>query len=84
MLDKMIRRLWLAVLLGVILGMGITVVPSSIESAKTVSPMQLTSGIQYRVVAGASPWMQLQAILVGLFAGLVLGVPAFLLAKRRG
>jgi len=78
----MMRRLWLAVLLGVILGAGIAVVPSSIESAKTVSPMQLTSGIQYRVTASVSPWLQLQPILVGLLAGLLLSVPLFLLAKR--
>ena len=73
----------MAVLLGVILGVGITVVPSSIDSAKMVSPMQLTSGMQYRTVAGASPWLQFQPLLVGLFAGLVLAVPMFLLAKRR-
>jgi hypothetical protein len=73
----------LAVVLGVLLGMGVTVVPSSIDSAKRANPMQLTSGIQYRVVANASPWLQLQPILVGLFAGLVLAVPMFLLAKRR-
>ena len=80
----MTRRLWLAVVLGVLLGMGVTVVPSSIDSAKRAKPMQLTSGIQFRVVANASPWLQFQSILVGLFAGLVLAVPMFLLAKRRG
>lgn len=79
----MMRRLWLAVVLGVILGLGVTVVPSSIDSAKRANPMQLTSGIQYNFVATASPWSQLQPILVGLFAGLVLAVPMFLLAKRR-
>ena len=73
----------MAVVLGVLLGMGVTVVPSSIDSAKRANPTQLTSGIQYRVVSYASPWLQLQPILVGLFAGLVLAVPMFLLAKRR-
>ena len=73
----------MAVVLGVILGLGITVVPSSIDSAKRASPMQLASGMQYRFEASAAPWLQLQLILVGLFAGLVLAVPMFLLAKRR-
>ena len=81
--DNMIRRIWVAVVLGVILGLGITVVPSSIDSVKTATPMQLASGPQYRVETSVSPWLQLQPILVGLFAGLVLAVPVFLLAKRR-
>jgi hypothetical protein len=80
---KMLRRLWLAVVLGVLLGFGIAVVPSSINSAKRVSPMQLTSGMQYQFEASASPSLQLQLILVALFAGLAIAVPIFLLAKRR-
>jgi hypothetical protein len=83
MLKDMIRRLGLAVVLGVILGLGMTVVPSSIDSTKSASPMQLTAGAQSRLEATASPWSPLQPVLVGLFAGLVLAVLVFLLAKRR-
>jgi hypothetical protein len=83
MLKDMIRRLGLAVVLGVILGLGMTVVPSSIDSTKSASPMQLTVGAQSRLEVAASPWSPLQPVLVGLFTGLVLAVLVFLLAKRR-
>jgi len=82
MLDKMLRKLLLAVVLGVVLGAGITFVPSSIDSASRANPMQLTPGVQYKVAPYVSPWLQIQPILVGLIAGLVIAVPMFLLAKR--
>lgn len=79
----MMRRFWLAVVLGVILGLGMTIVPSSIDSEKRANPMQLAAGTQYKFEAGPSPWMQLQFVLVGLLVGLVLAVPVFLLVKYR-
>ena len=73
----------MAVVLGVVVGIGVNVFPSSIDSARRVNPLQLTPGVQYRVVAYASPWFQLQPVIVGLIAGLVTGVPIFLIVRRR-
>jgi ABC-type antimicrobial peptide transport system permease subunit len=73
----------LAVVLGVILGLGMTIVPSSIDSGKRMTPMQLAAGTQYKFEAGPSPLTQLQSILIGLLVGLVLAVPVFLLVKHR-
>jgi len=79
----MMRRLWLAVALGVILGLGVTVIPSSIGPAERTNPVMVTSGAQPRVGASIPPFLQAQLILLAVLAGLVLAVPVFLLAKRR-
>jgi len=81
--DMMMRRLVMAVVLGIILGVGIAVAPSSISSEGKANPLMTTSGAQQRFEAGTSPWLQFQPILLGLFAGLVLAVSVFLLAGRR-
>lgn len=79
----MMRRLWLAVVLGVILGLGATAAPSSIGSEEKVNVPLVTSGTQRTFETILSPWMQFQFVLLGLLAGLVVAVPVFLLIKHR-
>jgi hypothetical protein len=79
----MMRRLMIAVVLGVVLGLGIAVVPSSINSKEQAPLLMTTAGSQPRVAANPSSWPELQLITLGLLVGLVLGLPVFLLAKRR-
>lgn len=81
----MMRRIGLAVLLGIALGLGLAVIPESgvthdraLMEAKPAAtsfkqgPAETTGGENY------------QPILIGLVAGIALGIPAFAIAKRRG
>jgi hypothetical protein len=79
----MMRRFWLAVALGVILGLGVTVIPSSIGPQERANPLMITSGTQPRFGASTPSFLQVQLVLLAVLAGLVLAVPVFLLAKRR-
>jgi len=82
----MMRRIWLAVLLGVILGLGVTVIPSS-TSSTSAKPMLVTAGTAERqppLATTTSSWLPLQFLLVGLLAGLALAAPVFILMKYRG
>jgi hypothetical protein len=81
--DMMMRRLWLAVALGVILGFGVTVIPSSIGPEQKTNPLMVTSGAQPRLEASIPSFSQIQLVLVAVLAGLVLAVLVFLIAKRR-
>jgi hypothetical protein len=82
----MMRRLWLALVLGVILGLGITAVPGAIVSeqkANLQNPQPATLAAQRTSGASFSPWFQFQSILWGLLAGIIVAFPVLLLAKRR-
>lgn len=81
--GAMMRRLLIAVVLGVVLGLGIAVVPSSISSKEQAGVLMTTPGSQPRVAASPSPWPEFQLITLGLLAGLILALPVFLLARRR-
>jgi hypothetical protein len=81
--DMMMRRLVMAVVLGIILGVGIAVAPSSPSLGGKANLLTTSPGAQRGFEAGTSPWLQFQPILLGLLAGLVLAVPVFLLARRR-
>jgi hypothetical protein len=77
------RRLWFAVLFGIVLGLGMTVVPSSILSEQRANVLMIAPATQPRFEAGTLPNSQFQFIIIGLLAGLAVAVPVFLLAKRR-
>lgn len=79
----MMRRLWLALVLGVILGLGITAVPGTIVSEQKANLQPATLAAQRTSGASVSPWFQFQSILWGLLAGIILAFPVFLLAKSR-
>ena len=81
--DTMMRRLLIALVLGVVLGLGIAVGPSSISSKEQAGVLMTTPGSQPRVAASPSPWPEFQLIALGLLVGLILALPVFLLAKRR-
>jgi uncharacterized membrane-anchored protein YhcB (DUF1043 family) len=80
----MMQRIWLAALLGIVLGIGLAVAPHP------TLPSQPQVFMQSNPVAGrlnpttAKPANQsAQYVLFALIAGLVLGTPFFFLAKRR-
>ena len=87
----MMRRLWLAVVLGVILGVAVSAFPS-----QTVLQQQRPLNMPLVPITATGPTLQpprfqtvqppssqLRTLLVGLVAGLVVALPAFLIAKRR-
>ncbi len=78
----MMKRLWLAVVLGGILGLGIAVVPGSIapEQKTSVQPATLASQL---AASSISPSLQFQSILWGLLAGVIVAFPVFVLVRRR-
>jgi hypothetical protein len=76
------RRLWFALLFGIVLGLSMTVVPSSILPEQSANPLMITPAAQPRSEASAPPNLQFQFIALGLLAGLAVAVPVFLLAKR--
>ena len=80
----MMRRLWLAIVLGVILGLGIAAVPGTIVSDQKTNLQPATLAAQRTSGSNVSPWFEFQPILWGLLAGIVFAFPVFWLAKRRG
>jgi ABC-type nitrate/sulfonate/bicarbonate transport system permease component len=78
------RRIWLAALLGIALGVGLGVAPGSTALHERVF-MQPSSveALPKLGAAQATSWQSFQPILVGLMAGMMLGVLAFFTAKRR-
>jgi hypothetical protein len=79
----MMKRLWLALVLGVILGLGITAVPGTIVSEQKANLQPATLAAQHTAGASTPPWFQFLFILLGLIAGVVIALPVFFLAKRR-
>jgi len=85
------RRLWLAVVLGFILGVAVSSFPSqtALQQQQPLNmplvPITATGPAlqQPRSQTIQSPSSQLRTLLVGLVAGLVVALPAFLIAKRR-
>lgn len=79
----MMRRIWLAAVLGIIIGLGIAAFPGSIGSQeKSMVPLTALNQPQ-RFEAVASSSQQLQFIFLGLIVGLVVAAPIFLLAKSK-
>ena len=79
----MMRRIWLAAVLGVIIGIGTTAFPGSIGSQdKSMVPLTALNQPQ-RFEAVTKSSQHLQFILLALIAGLVVAGPVFLLAKSK-
>jgi len=77
----------LAVVLGVILGLGIVAIPKPTVTPEVTEGLRvpLTPVVRQAGVAAPSPMLsQIELLLVGLAAGIVVAVPVFLIAKRRG
>jgi formate/nitrite transporter FocA (FNT family) len=79
----MMKRLWLAVVLGGILGLGITVVPGSIAPEQKTNVQPATLASQLAAGRSISPSFQFQSILWGLVAGVLVAFPVFMLVRRR-
>lgn len=78
----MMRKLWLAVVLGVVLGLGITKGPGSIvmeESAKQQFPM-VAANLRPQPEVPYSPALRL---LLAVLVGIATALSTFMLAKRR-
>lgn len=80
----MMKKLWLAVLLGVIFGFGIGTVPSSTRSLEGLN-MPLTPVVtQAKFGVLHSPFLsQLQTLVIGLAVGTIVATSCFLIARRR-
>jgi formate/nitrite transporter FocA (FNT family) len=79
----MMKRLWLAVVLGGILGLGITVVPGSIAPEQKTNVQPATLASQLAAGRSISHSFQFQSILWGLVAGVIVAFPVFMLVRRR-
>jgi len=87
----MMPKLWLGIVLGVILGVAVSSFPSQtvLQQQQRLNmplvPITATGPTlqQPRFETVQPPSSQLRTLLVGLVAGLVVALPAFLIAKRR-
>jgi len=83
-LEQMKKRIWLAVLLGIIIGvtLGYTPYVSPTAAPRTQFLMQQAGEPN---IAQASPQHQSDtlSIFIALAAGLLIAIPAFVVAKRR-
>jgi hypothetical protein len=80
----MLRRTWLAVLLGIALGMGLAVAPTSTGSQERTLMQQDTAVAKLEMQSGASSnWQDLPSVLLSLIAGVVAGAPFFLATRKR-
>jgi hypothetical protein len=80
----MLRRTWLAVLLGIALGMGLAVAPTSTGSQERTLMQQDTAVAKLEMQSGASyNWQDLPSVLLSLIAGVVAGAPFFLATRKR-
>jgi len=80
--DMIMRRIWLAAVLGVIFGLGIAAFPTSIGSQEKAM-LPLTALNQPQRFEAAGPLEPIQYILLGLIAGVIVATPVFLLTKSR-
>jgi len=77
----MMRRVWLAVVLGIIIGIAVTPHPAGSQE-KTM--LQLTGAAQpARFETTSQQADPLQYLLIGLLAAIVLATPVFVLSRRR-
>lgn len=77
------RKLWLAVVLGVILGLGASVIPNSAGPVAEPSVLMSTLGAQRTSEVSPSATSPLELLLSGLLIGLVIAIPVLVLARRR-
>jgi len=78
-----LRRIWFAALLGIVLGLGLAAVPGATTSHERVFMQLNTAEAQPKLGATQTvSWQTLQPLLVALIAGIVLGMPLFIVAKR--
>lgn len=87
-MDPMMKRIWLAVVLGLILGFGLAV--PSMNPRGAAANVAQPSGYQeaqpatLKLRAENRPsWLGFQSAAWALFVGLVVAVPFFLVARRR-
>ena len=83
-MEQMKRRIWLAALLGILIGVTLGYAPhvSQIAAPRTELLMQ-QAGQPNVAQAIPQPTSDALSIVIALAAGLVIAVPAFAFAKRR-
>jgi formate/nitrite transporter FocA (FNT family) len=85
-IDFNLRRVWLAAVLGVIIGLGIAMSPRPMASQEKTM-LQLT-GVDQPQPARLEATSQaatdpLQYVLLGILAGIIVAMPVFVLSRRR-
>jgi formate/nitrite transporter FocA (FNT family) len=85
-IDSNLRRVWLAAVLGVIIGLGIAV--SSRPMASQEKTMLQLTGVDQPQPARLEVTSQaandpLQYVLLGILAGIIVAMPVFVLSRRR-
>jgi hypothetical protein len=83
----MMERIWLAAILGVVLGLGVAFTPSTgtagVPKAGMVQPMMGTEGQRNPAASPNPSAASVELVLLGLFAGLLVAAPFFLVARKR-
>jgi hypothetical protein len=84
-MDQMKSRLMLAVVLGILLGLGLAYSPPTQPTTTTARPQMVMQPIAQGNVGAASTNTALGVtqILIPLLVGLLFAAPVFLLARRR-
>jgi formate/nitrite transporter FocA (FNT family) len=83
------RRIWLAAILGVVLGVGVAFIPSTGPSAAPQPMMRpLVTATEENQAGTTLPTSNptaptLELIFLGLLAGLLVATPLFLVARKR-
>lgn len=85
----MLRRIWLAAILGVVLGVGVAFIPNAGTTAATQAKMRpIVVGTEetqtLTTLATLNPTAPtFDLVFLGLLAGLLVATPLFLVARRR-
>lgn len=77
------RRVWLAALLGIVLGFGLAFAPGSTVAPQRMFMQSNPPEAQFKGAVPVTNWNKLQTVLIAVIAGLVFATPLFLIAKKR-
>jgi hypothetical protein len=77
------RKLWLAVAFGVMLGLATTMIPNLTSPVARPSALMSTMGAQRTLEVSPLGPSPLEGGLIGLLMGLVVAFPVLVLARRR-
>jgi hypothetical protein len=78
----MIRKIWFAVILGVLLGAGVAYRPNSQPSNIPRAQLLMQSQPSTYARSNSAPTYNLIPILIALAAGLLVATPVFLVARK--
>jgi len=80
----MTKKIWLAVILGVLLGVGVGYTPNGPPSAMPRAQLLMQSQPPTYTQSGTAPSYNVVPVLIALAVGLLVATPAFFVAKRGG